>query len=762
MEPYWKVLNKSPFIKMIACASVFSLLTTFSLKDQQVIAATNNKNAAPKNDTNHISTAAAEKPNIVYIVLDDSGFSDLGSYGSEIQTPNLDKLAENGLRYSNSHVAPVCSPTRASLLTGRYSHSFGMASVANFDMGPNVPNKRGRIDPSAGTIAEVLKENDYNTYGAGKWHLAPSHEATAAGPYTNWPLQKGFDRYYGFLEDSTDQYRPELVQDNSFIETPQRENYHFSEDIVDKANEYILNQASFNQDTPFFLYLAFGSQHQPVQVPQKYIDQYDGVYDAGWDEIRKGRFEKQKELGIIDENAKLAPLNPGIKPWNELTPKEQEVYATFQEAYAGMLTHTDEQVGKVIDTLKKVGELDNTIIVFLSDNGASPLGGQNGSINHTLTYNMVNQTFETISQNKDKIGSDATKAEFPAGWAQVSNTPFRFYKSTMYEAGIRTPLIIHYPAVIKDKGEVRNQYVHVADISPTVYELANTQLPKTINGTQQMALHGESFASSLTNDMATGKKVQYYENNGARAIYADGWKAISQHQKGQPYESDTWQLFHVKEDPTELVDLAKENTKKLNELIKLFDQEAKKYHVYPMTDVAADGFLYVPEDSLRAKSVFTYYDGASRIPEGAAPFILNKSYTVTVPIDRSKKDDEGVLVALGSSESGYTLYVKDNKAVYEYNRGNQIYRIESGELPVGKIEIKYEFTTNGNFGGEGRLFVNGEELDSVVIPQAHLFKLSFEGLNVGHDSNYPVSKNYADLGAFDFSGEIEKVVYEIQ
>lgn len=757
-----KVLNKSPFQKVTVFASVLALLSGCSYKNfmEQEVKAESNKTKVTNENVKQKEGEDFPKPNIVYIVLDDSGFSDLGSYGSEIQTPNLDWLAENGLRYNNSHVTPVCSPTRAALLTGRNPHDIGMSTVANFDMGPEYPNKRGRIYPEAGTIAEVLKEEGYNSYTLGKWHLAPSHQLTPAGPYENWPLGKGFDRFYGILEDSSDQYKPELVQDNSFIDVPEKENYHFSEDIVDKANQYVTDHASVNPEKPFFLNLAFGAQHQPVQVPEEYIKKYDGVYDEGWDKIREQRFKKQKELGIIPEDAVLTPLNPGVKPWDQLTEVEKETFTLFQETYAGFLTHTDEQIGRFINHLRSVEELDNTMIVFLSDNGASAMGKATGSINHTMAYNDMPETLDYVAENIDNFGTDKAKVEFPAGWAQVSNTPFKLYKSTMYEAGIRTPLIVYYPKAIKDKGAIRNQYVHVSDITPTVYDLAGIQLPEEIKGVKQIPLQGESFADTFVKADAPDKKTQYYENNGQRAIYHDGWKAIARHTKGQEYENDVWELYHLAKDPTETNNLAAKELKKLKELQKLWDKEAKKYDVLPMTDIMGDGFLVVPSDSNRNRNTFTFYPGMSLLPEGATPFIINRSYSITVPISR-EAGGEGVLVALGNYESGYTLYIKDDKLVYEYNIGTKDYRIES-DAPVGQSTIRYEFNPTDLHKGIGNLYINGNKTGEVTIDQTHKFKVSFEGLDIGRDTHYPVSTVYQNKGTFEFTGEIEKVIYELK
>lgn len=762
-----KVLKQSPFQKLTVFASAITLLSGCSIKDlstQKAKAESVKAKAAEQNQkAQQKGEKTSQKPNIVYIVLDDSGFSDLGSYGSEIKTPNLDWLAENGLRYNNSHVTPVCSPTRAALLTGRNPHDVGMSTVANFDLGPEYPNKRGRIKPEAGTIAEVLKEDGYNSYALGKWHLAPSHQATAAGPYENWPLAKGFDRFYGILEDSSDQYKPELVQDNSFIDVPEKENYHFSEDIVDRANQYVTDQASVNPEKPFFLYLAFGAQHQPVQVPQKYIDMYKGVYDKGWDIIREERFNKQKQLGIIPKDAKLTPLNPGVKPWDQLSEDEKKAFVRFQETYAGFLTHTDEQIGRFLDKLRSVGELDNTMIVFLSDNGASSMGKTTGSINHTLAYNDLAESLDDVVRNIDNFGSNKTKVEFPTGWAQVSNTPFKLYKSTMYEAGTRTPLIVYYPKGIKDKGAIRSQYVHAVDITPTVYELAGVELPKQIKGVKQMPLQGKSFATSFNSPEAKGKKTQYYENNGQRAIYHDGWKAIARHTKGQSYENDVWELYNLSEDPTETNNLAAQHPDKLKELQEFWDSEAEHYSVLPMSDVMGDGFLAIPSDSNRARNTFTFYPGMSILPEGASPFIINRNYSITVPVKRVSQSDEGVLVALGNYESGYTLYIKNNKLIYEYNIGTKLYRAESNiEVPVGQSIIKFEFTPTGAHKGVGNLFIDEKNVGQVSIDQTHKFKVSFEGLDIGRDTHYPVSPAYKNERTFPFTGELEKVVYELR
>lgn len=700
------------------------------------------------------------KTNVVYIVLDDSGFSDLGSYGSEIKTPNLDWLAENGLRYNNSHVTPLCSPTRASLLTGRNAHEVGIGTVTNFDLGPGFPNKRGVLKPEAGTVAQVLKENDFNTYALGKWHLAPTADTTPAGPYDNWPLQKGFDQYYGFLEDSSDQYRPDLTIDNTQIPSPTDENYHFSEAMIENANRYITNQTSVYPDKPFFLYLALGAQHSPHQVPQEYIDMYKGVYDKGWDQIRQERFDRQKELGIIPENAKLAPRNQGVKAWEDLSEKEKKIYTRFQETYAGFLTHTDEQIGKLIDNLREKGQLENTMIVFLSDNGASGGGQANGSVNHTVNYNGLPESFDDIAQKYDEFGSTTAGSEYPNGWAQVSNTPFAMYKNSAFAAGTNTPLIVYNPKLIKDPGAIRTQYVNVSDITPTIYDVLGIKAPKEIDGIKQMAISGQSFKESITNPNAEGRNTQYFEVSGHRAIYHDGWRAFTRHTKGEDFENDEWFLYHVENDFSETNNLAGKNPEKLAEMQKLWHKEAKKYGALPLTDLFLEGLLSVPDDNIRAQYHYTYYRGMDRLTDSAAAITTNRSYEIQIPIERSDETEDGVLVAHGGNESGYTIYIKNNKVIYEHRIGNRAYKIESNiDVPVGESVISFKFEKTGTNKGNGTLFINDKNVGEVFIDNTLPLKLTFEGLDIGKDTKYPVSPVYEHEGEFEFDGNLVKVEY---
>ncbi len=758
-----KFKSKPSLSKLTMFGSAMVMASAITLNGCSTIASDSPKEKDTEKKQNKTTVKKKEetKTNVVYIVLDDSGYSDLGSFGSEIKTPNMDWLAENGLRYNNAHVTPLCSPTRAALLTGRNTHEVGVGTVTNFKLGPDFPHKRGAMKPEAGTVAEVLGENNYNTYAVGKWHLAPTEETSPAGPYHNWPIEKGFDQYYGFLEDSSDQYKPDLTIDNTQIPSPTDDEYHFSEAIVENANRYIANQASVFPDQPFFVYMAFGAQHSPHQVPEEYIEQYKGVYDKGWDHIRQERFERQKELGIIPEDDVLAPRNNGVKAWDELSDLEKKNYIRLQETYAGFLTHTDEQVGKLLDNLRRTDQLDHTMIVLLSDNGGSGGGQANGSVNHSINYNALGETLEEVDGLYEEMGSQRAGTEYPAGWGQVSNTPFSQYKNSAFAGGMNTPLIVYNPQIIKDPGSIRSQYVYVSDITPTVYDIVGIIPPKDIDGVKQMAISGQSFKESLTNPKAAGKKTQYFEVTGNRAIYHGGWKAFTSHQKGDSFDNDQWFLYNVKEDFTEQNNLADQYPKKLKELQKLWWKEAEKYQALPLTDTFLEGFLSVPEGSIRAEKHVVYYRGMDRLTDSAVPPLVNRSYEINIPIKRAEPSDDGVLLAHGGLDSGYTFYIQNNKLIYEYRIGErtQASIVSNIDVPVGESVISLKYDKTGKHQAIGTLYINDTKVGETKIENTLPLKLSFEGIDVGKDTKYPVSLAYADKGDFEFKGELVKVEY---
>ena len=750
----------SSLLKVTAVSTVLMAGTQMSFKHtmaESQAKKTDSPSSAPPNQT------MKEKPNIVYILLDDAGFSDLGSYGSEVKTPNIDKLAENGLLYNNLTVNPMCSPTRASLLTGRNHHSVGMGNIANFDLGPE-SHTQGLLKDEAATSGEILKENGYSTFAVSKWHAAPADEITPAGPFDNWPLAQGFERYYGILESHSDQFQPELVYDNHMIDPPDEEDYHLSKDFTDHAIQFVTDQASITPDKPFHLYLGYAAVHSPIQVPQEYIDMYKGVYDRGWDKIREERFHRQKELGIIPKDTVLPPRDKGVKAWDELSKKEREAYIRFQEAYAGFLTHTDEQIGRFVEHLKEIGEYDNTAIFLLSDNGASP-ESPDGSLSFTNYLNGYPVNVEDLYQAKNKIGGPEVKAAYPLGWAQVSNTPFKNFKQSVHNGGVRSPLIVHWPEGIKDKGAIRTQYHHVTDITATALDLSGVQAPETYQGVEQMPIHGVSMADSFNNENApSSRKTQYFSINGHRAIIQDGWKAVTYHKQGEPYEKDQWELYDLKNDFSEANNLAAENPEKLNKLKELWYQEAEKYGALPFEYDIKEILAYRDPNAPNNRNQITYYQGLEHVGTTAAPKIQNHSYTLTAKIHRNKNNTEGVLVAHGDHLSGYTLYVKDKRVYYEYNHLGDVYKIVSDKkLSTGDATITFKFDKTGAHQGKGSLYLNDKKVGEVEMPKTIASNaIAEEGLDVGQDKLSPVSENYGKGKNFKFSGKIYKIQYDIE
>jgi arylsulfatase A-like enzyme len=537
--------------------------------------------------------APAGAPNVVWILLDDVGFGATASFGGIINTPTFDALSANGLRYTNFHTTAICAPTRSALLTGRNSASVHESGFSHTVMSAGFPGWDGRVPSTAGTIAEILRDNGYNTFAVGKYGITPDEDATDAGPFDRWPTGKGFDHFFGFLGSQTDQYKPDLVEDQAHVHPDGR---HLSAQITDKSIFYIDRQKKAAPDKPFFLYYAPGATHAPHQVDKYWSDQYKGKFDKGWDAFREEVFARQKKLGIIPANAILPDRNPNIKAWDQLSEEEKKLYARFMEIYAGYLTYTDYEVGRLINHLKEINQLDNTLVfVMLGDNGASKEGTLNGVIDQGFVRQPETQE-QTIAYNLNKIGeigtSDATNGNYPLGWAQACNTPFRFWKQDANsEGGTRNGLIVFWPKGVKDKGGIRTQYSHVIDVLPTTLDLVGLKSPAQIRGIQQQEIEGTSFAYSIDDAKApTRHTVQYYYIFGARSIYKDGWKAelaypssfiTGNFQSHQPFDENDWELYNLNEDYTERIDLAKKYPEKLAELKALFEEQAKSHHLYP-------------------------------------------------------------------------------------------------------------------------------------------------------------------------------------
>jgi arylsulfatase len=708
-----------------------------------------------------------DAPNVVVILLDDLGFAHLGCYGSDIETPNIDRLAEGGLRYSNFHVTPLCSPTRAALLTGRNHHAVGMRAVSNFSSG--YPHMRGHITNHAATMAEVLRDAGYATFGLGKWHLCQMEDTSAAGPFDQWPLQRGFDRFYGFLDGETDQFTPELVVDNHAVEPPAtpEEGYHLSEDLVDQALRMVHDSRSIRPDRPFFTYLAFGATHAPHQAPAAHLEKYRGRYDAGWDDARARWFARQQELGLLPEGAELAPRNPGVDAWDDLPDDQRRLAARLQEAYAAFLDHTDEQIGRLLEGLERLGELEDTVVVLLSDNGASQEGGPFGVLHEMKYFNFLVEEPAEAVQHLDEIGGPSSHTNYPWGWAQAGNTPFKWYKQNTHEGGVHVPLIVHWPAGIAeaDAGTVRHQFHHVNDLAPTIYELAGATAPDTYRGLEQLPVTGTSMAYTFASEAAdeavvpTRKHVQYFEMMGHRGIHADGWKAVTRHVPGTPFDEEPWELYHVAVDPSECHDVAAEHPEKVAELVERWWEEAEQHGVLPLDDRTIElfGARFREHSAHRPDRRYTYRPPMTHLPAQVMATLGGRSWDLTATIDRPVGAG-GVLYAVGNENSGLTVFVQDEHLVFDYNAfgDHRVVRSEA-PVPVGPSQVGVRFRRSRD-GSTATVVVDGEASGTVAIPLV-LGMISSVGASVGHDRGSAVSADYE--APFSFEGTLDRVEIEL-
>ena len=701
------------------------------------------------------------KPNVVLIVLDDTGFSHFGCYGSTIETPNIDRLAGNGLRYVNFHTTALCSPTRACLLTGRNHHSVGMRGVSNMDTG--YPNMRGFLPRSAATMADVLRGAGYGTYATGKWHLTPMSECTASGPFHNWPLQRGFDRFYGFMQGETDQFYPELTRDNHHTEAPAlpEDGYHVSEDVVDRSIGMLRDQISLVPERPFFLYLAFGATHSPHQAPAAYRSKYRGRFDAGWDVVRADWFQRQRELGIIPQDTALAPLNPGVRPWDQLSANEQKFAARLQEAFAAQLDHTDAQIGRLVAFLDELGQLDDTLLIVMSDNGASQEGGPTGVFDEMKWFNGMVEDVDEAVKRLDDIGGPDSHSNIPWGWSQVGNTPLKWYKQNTHGGGVRDPLVIHWPKGLEGGGSIRRSFCHAIDIMPTILELTGTEAPQVFNGVAQMPLHGASLAPTLASAKATpARAVQYFEMLGHRGIWQDGWKAVVRHVPGTSWDDDdTWELYHLDEDFSETNDLADEQPERLQAMIDLWWREARTHGVLPLDDrPMAQTFRAARRPGLpSARDVFVYYPPISHIVSDACPSAA-RGWTTQIELVHPKSGSDGALVNRGTLNSGFAFYILGGKLHFDYNCFHVHTRVVAPDVLTGgdhvvAVQVERQAARRATV----RLLVDGDVVADAKIPQL-LGMLSSTGMDFGR-AIAPVNRDYDP--PFEYAGTIRKVTFEL-
>lgn len=708
----------------------------------------------------------SDAPNIVMVLLDDTGFAQIGCYGSNIDTSNLDALATGGLQFTNFHVTPLCSPTRASLLTGRSQHAVGMRSLSNFRTG--FPNQLGHISNHAATVAEVLKASGYATFCTGKWHLAPMEQCSAAGPFDQWPLARGFDRFYGFLEGETDQFNPALVCDNHTIPAPGKpeDGYHVSEDLVDQLLRMISDSKGIRPDRPFFAYVPFGATHAPHQAPRHYLEKYQGKFDEGWDLTRERWFQNQLEMGVIPENTKLAPSNPGVKAWADLSKNQQKVGARLQEAFAAFLDHTDDQIGRLVEGLRNMNELDNTIFIVLADNGASQEGGPFGVMHEMKFFNGIFEDSDTMIDQIDDIGGPHSHTNYPWGWAQCGNSPFKWYKQNTHEGGVHVPMIIHAPGHIAstNAGELRNQFINVADIVPTIYDLLGISAPDNYHGVDQLPITGNSFSSVLKDASASATNtLQYFEMSGSRAlVYVLNnvtWKAVCKHTARADYKTEPWELYRLSDDWSECNDLARAEPEKLTQLIDLWWSEAERHGVLPLDDrmIELFGARFRDNSPHPPNLRYLYRPPMSPMPVQASAAIGGKSFDLTATVTRIR-GDSGVIYATGTENSGLSIFIQNDLFIIDYNAFDNHTILESNvKIPEGETTLVARFRRREGRSGQMSLMVNGVVAGSVTLP-LFMRMMSSVGPSIAYDHGSAVSMRYN--APFPYSGKLHKV--EIQ
>lgn len=737
-------------------------------------------------------TAPPDAPNVLYVVWDDIGIATWDCFGGLVEMPAMSRIAERGVRLSQFHTTALCSPTRASLLTGRNATTVGMAMVEEFTEG--FPGNSGRIPDDTALISEVLAERGWNTYCVGKWHLTPIEESNLAATRRHWPLSRGFERFYGFMGGETDQWYPELVYDNHPVEAPAtpEEGYHLSKDLADKAIEFIRDSTMVAPDKPWFTYLCPGAGHAPHHVFTEWADKYAGRFDMGYERYREIVLENQKKLGIVPPDTELSGVNPysdvtgpdgqpwpeqdTVRPWDALSDDEKRLFARMAEVFAGFLSYTDAQIGRVLDYLEESGQLDNTIIVVISDNGASGEGGPNGSVNEAKFFNGYIDTVEEALPFLDELGSPATYNHYPIGWAMAFNTPYKLYKRyASHEGGIADTAIVSWPNGIAAHGAIRDHYVNVSDITPTVYELLGIEPPQTVRGIAQKPLDGVSFKAALDDPNAdTGKKTQFYTMLGTRGIWHEGWFANTVHPAAPSgwshFDEDRWELYHIDKDRSQTRDLAAEHPEKLEELKALWFAEAEKYNGLPLADLNVFEMVGRWRPGIAGnRSSYVYYPHTAPVAMGACVMIGGRSFSVLADVVIDGPDVEGVLLKQGAGHGGYVLFIADGRLQFVYNFFGEIEQrvIAPDPVPAGHHILGVGYARTGVEGthtpvGDVSLYVDGTAVATLPGVKAHpfTFGLAGGGVSVGRNLGQPVSTAYR--APFDFrGGSIQHVVVDV-
>ena len=713
-------------------------------------------------------------PNIVIVLIDDMGFGASSAYGGPCNMPVAEKLAHEGLTYTRFHTTALCSPTRQAMLTGRNHHSVNMGSITEVATG--FPGYTSVRPDSAATIAQILKFNGYNTAAFGKMHQTPVWETSASGPFDRWPTGDGFERFYGFVGAETNQWQPTLFDGTEPVSTPDEPGYHLSEDITARVIAYMREQKAMTPDKPFFVYAAFGAAHAPHHVPKPYMDKYRGKFDLGWDQQREQTFARQKQLGVIPQDAQLTKRPEQIPAWDSLPADQKRVAARLMEAYAGFAEHTDAQVGRIGDAIQAMGALDNTLFLYiLGDNGASGEGGPEGSLNELAALNGILQSTEQILPHLDEIGGPMAYNHYPVGWAHAMDTPYQWTKQVAsHWGGTRNGMIVRWPAGIKAKGELRDQFSHVIDVVPTILEVTKIPAPAFVNGIQQQAIEGTSFAYSFDAAKAADRHTtQYFEMFVNRGIYHEGWTACTKHStpwlltaKLPKIEDDVWELY-APDDWTQANNIAAQNPAKLKELQQVFLLEGGKYNVFPLDDRRVE--RAIPSiagrpDLLAGRTSQTLYPGMTHMNENTVLDIKNRSHAVTAEITVPDAKAGGAIIAQGGRFGGWVLYLRSGVPAHCYNYlGIQhVFARASQPLTAGKHTIRYEFKYDGGSvgkGGVGTLFVDGQQVGEARLARTVPFIFG-EGTAIGIDNGSPVTEDY-ETPFGRFTGEISWVRIDI-
>ncbi|MFO7280467.1 MAG: arylsulfatase [Thermoanaerobacterales bacterium] len=716
----------------------------------------------------------AGAPNVLLVVLDDVGFAQLGCFGSDIETPTFDALAAEGLRYTNFHTTGLCSPTRACVLTGRNHHRCGMGRIVELPSG--FPGYDARIPRSCALLPAMLTPHGYAAYAVGKWHLTPEEETHLGARRDRWPLGRGFERFYGFFGGETHQFVPALVHDNHVVEPPGRyeDGYHLTEDLVDRAIELVDDLRHVDVDKPWLLYLATGACHSPHQVPPGWLERYRGRFDGGWDRWREETLARQVAAGVVPPHTELSPRPEWVPAWDDLSPDERRVYARYMEAFAAYLTHTDAQVGRLIDRLRETGELDRTLVVVLSDNGASSEGGPTGSLNDVRPWNVLPRTVEEAIERIDEIGGPRVHNNYPWGWTVAGNTPFRRWKRETHEGGVADPLIVRWPAGIADPGGVRRQYVHAIDIVPTVLEVVGVDPPEVVDGVPQQPLDGVSFAYTFADPEAPERHTtQYYEMFGCRAIYHEGWKAVVYHplQDEEPgLDRAGWELYDLRADPSECHDLAAERPELLQALVERWWVEAARNHALPLDNRPFSDLVLGRPKPVAPRRRYVYRPHRAPVPEIVAADTRNRAHTITAHVELDGRTaPQGVLAVQGSVLGGWSFHLlPGGRLCYVHNlSGWQLHRVEADvgdRLTPGRHTLAFRFTPgSGGAPHRGVLLVDGEEVGAGTIERTTWgrYSLTGAGLTVGWARDFsPADRDYR--GAFRFTGRIDRVEIEVE